>query len=119
MTPPNTYTEGTIVRVLFYFATRVLTEAEEQNFLNGLGLPAGAGVDQTLVLFDYVINDGAVNTISGLGSTLIHDATGAYHALVTGTTIGLYRCRGYSQDGVGGAVSSTVQDSFRIVPFPS
>jgi hypothetical protein len=111
----NTYAVGNVVQCPFCFTNRALTPTELFTFLNGGGLPAGVGVDQTTVKFDYAINNGPTQTLSG--ASISHDATGAYHANVTVTEAGDWKYRGYSLDGSGNPVAATATQHFTATAF--
>lgn len=122
VTPVNQYLIGSVIKVRFYFATRTLSPQELIAYQGAAGvapgnLPAGVGVDQTNVYFDYSVNGGTVTTLSG--GNIVHEATGQYYATVTGIVAGTYKCRGYSKDGSNNPVATTVQDVFEVVSFPS
>lgn len=94
----NTYDYGNVVRVLFSFTTRALTDAEKATFLAGGGLPAGTGIDPAVVKFDYTA-PGSSKATDTYPTNVIKDATGSYHrdldtTIVTGGGEWVYR--GYS-----------------------
>lgn len=112
----SNYQAGNQVECLFAFTNRALSQQEQASFLEGNGLPVGAGVDQITVQMDYVINGGTIHTITG--GSIIHDGTGEYHGVVTAVVAGTYTYRGYSLDGESNPVASTGKNSFTVDPFP-
>jgi hypothetical protein len=111
----NEYPVGNQVECLFAFTTRPLTEQERNAFLAGSGLPAGVGIDQTTVMMDYKLNDGTPTTLSG--ASIIHDAAGAYHAVITLATRGSWKYHGYSVDGGGNPVAATEPNVMEAIQF--
>lgn len=97
----NKYPTGTQITCRGFFALRELTEAEEDSYFAGLGLPSGVGYDPPSVVFIYEPNEGKPTTVSG--ASVIRDGTGAYHIVVTpeDTQAGMwrYRARGLNAEG--------------------
>lgn len=101
----NRYPVGNQVVLRFYFGSRPLTTAEKAQYLAGNGLPAGVGQDQTTVKCDVTNPTGVTTTLSG--GSIIHDATGAYHAIFTLALKGTHEYQGYSLDGSNNPVART------------
>ena len=114
------YPAGNVIVCRFPFVEEALTEAEQETFFAGGGLPSTATpVDPTLVLFDWIDTTGTRRTVSGLSETvdsvqIVRDAAGEYHASVPvpDGTEGQYQYRGYGQDGSGNPVASSGWQSF-------
>ncbi len=113
--PGNQYPVGNQVECFFCFTNRALTPAEQATFLSGGGLPAGVGVAQTTVKFQYRINGGTAVLLTG--GSVVNDATGAYHAIITVTEAGDYEYQGFSLDSGGNPVAATWPIHFTGVPF--
>jgi hypothetical protein len=76
------YPPGNTILCRFFFSTVDLTEAQEERFFNGEGLPTGVGYDPSSVLFVYEIPfDSTPITLEG--ASVVKDEKGGYHALLT------------------------------------
>jgi hypothetical protein len=111
----NTYAVGNQIECLFAFTDRPLTSVEQQAFLAGNGLPPGVGLDQITVKMDWKLNDGPTTTLAD--GQILHDAPGAYHAIITTAAAGSVEYRGYSLDGAGNPLASTPAYTFAVTEF--
>lgn len=109
----NTWPVGNVVICRFCFGNRNLTPAEIAAFVAGNGLPAGVGVDQPVVECELELPTGSGWTEQILtGASVVHDALGEYHVLVTAANPGTYSYRGFSVDGGGNPLASSRKMSF-------
>lgn len=101
---------GSPSRNRFFFALRPLTEAEEEAFFAGRGLPSGVGYDPPKVLFDYKPPEGERETLEG--AAIVKDEAGGYHTVMTVKAPGTHRCRGRGVNEGGEPVAATEDWTF-------
>ena len=95
-----------------FFAVRELTDAEEDAFFEGRGLPSGVGFDPHTVIVNYVPYEGELTKLEG--AAVVKDGVGAYHVILLpeDEQAGQWRYQGRGLNAEGKPVNSTPLRTF-------
>ena len=114
MEPVKTYPAGNVIVCRFVFGDRVLTDTEDDAFIDDGTLPGDlTTVEPTAVKFDYTVNGGAATTLTGasITPTTVGDQT-YYEVELAEAAAARIRWRGYGVDGSSNPVVASAWRTF-------